>query len=95
MAVVPERAPSLPSFDDFVPPNRAFEGQLLEAMRAVRRGDFSVRLPASEPGMAGHLAEAFNDMVELNHRVELEVRRIRRIVGQAGRSRERASIEGF
>ncbi len=95
MAVVPERATSLASLTDLVGSNHAFESQLLDALQAVRRGDFSVRLPTNEGGTWGKLAEAFNDIAELNHRIELELRRVRRVVGQAGRIRERASVEGL
>ena len=40
--------------------------QLLAALRAVRKGDFSVRLPLDLEGIAGEIGEAFNDVVELN-----------------------------
>ena len=40
------------------------ERQLLAALRAVRKGDFSVRLPSDRTGIAGEIAEAFNDIVD-------------------------------
>ena len=43
------------------------------ALRAVRKGDFSVRLPRNRIGLAGELAEAFNDVVELNQRTAKEL----------------------
>jgi len=46
--------------------------QLLAALRAFRRGDFSVRLPSDLTGLDGELAEAFNDVVELNDRMSRE-----------------------
>ena len=46
--------------------------ELLAALRAFRRGDFSVRLPRGMTGVAGELAEAFNDVVELNDRMTKE-----------------------
>ena len=45
--------------------NDANEGQMLAAMNALRDGDLSFRLPEA-PGTAGEIAEAFNDVVELN-----------------------------
>ena len=68
------------------------EEALLHALRAVRRGDFGVRLPAGRAGMAGEIAEAFNDIVDLNQRTSTELRRIGRVVGRDGRFGDRASI---
>jgi signal transduction histidine kinase/HAMP domain-containing protein len=58
----------------------------------MRRGDFGVRLPLDQPGIASEIAEAFNDVVELNERTARELRRVRRIVGRQGRMVERAAI---
>ena len=37
--------------------------ELLRALRATRDGDLSVRLPGGQAGVAGEIAEAFNDLV--------------------------------
>ncbi len=66
--------------------------QLLAALRAVRKGDFSVRLPLDQMGIAGEIAEAFNDVVELNQRTAKELYRISRVVGRDGRIGQRASL---
>ena len=42
---------------------------ILAAMQAVRRGDFSVQLPAHWDGIEGKLAEAFNDIALANRRL--------------------------
>ncbi|HEV8516417.1 MAG TPA: HAMP domain-containing protein, partial [Candidatus Limnocylindrales bacterium] len=63
-----------------------------QALRSVRRGDFRVRLPSGQAGIAGEIGEAFNDIVELNQRTSLELRRATRIVGRDGRVGQRASI---
>jgi hypothetical protein len=65
---------------------------ILRALRALRNGDFRTRLPEGEPGLAGSVAEAFNDIVELNQRTTDELRRVSRAVGREGRIRHRASI---
>ena len=57
-------------------PGGSFEADLLSALRAVRRGDFSVRLPNGQTGISGEIAEAFNDVVELNEGLTGELRRI-------------------
>jgi HAMP domain-containing protein len=65
---------------------------LLDALRALRSGDFGVRLPVGQPGIDGAVAETFNDIVELNQRMAQELRRISRAVGREGRIRHRVSI---
>ena len=60
----------------------ALLGELAEALRRVGRGDLKVRLPR-RAGMAGEVADAFNEVVSLQERQNLDVRRISRIVGRA------------
>src|SRR4051812_22683868 len=67
-------------------------GELLVALRAFRRGDFSVRLPRSRGGLAGELAEAFNDVVELNDRMTKEFERLGETVGRQGKINQRAKL---
>src|SRR6195256_5541001 len=43
--------------------------KLLAALRGVRAGDFGVRLPLDWIGLPGNIAEAFNEVVELNQRL--------------------------
>jgi signal transduction histidine kinase len=40
-------------------------GELLKALRAFKRGDFSVRMPLNLTGIDGEIAQAFNDVIEL------------------------------
>ena len=42
---------------------------LLTALNLLKRGDSSVRLPSEWTGLSGKVAEAFNDLVELNERI--------------------------
>jgi len=72
--------------------NPVAQRQLLAALRAVRKGDFTVRLPLDQDGIAGEIAEAFNDLVELNQRTARELNRISRVVGRDGRIGQRASL---
>src|SRR6267142_772129 len=39
-------------------------GELLKALRAFKRGDFSVRMPLNLTGIDGEIAQTFNDVVE-------------------------------
>ena len=74
---------------------RGLDGhQLLSALRAFRRGDFSVRLPTDLSGLDGELAEAFNDAVDLNDRISKEFERLRDVVGRQGKINQRAQLPG-
>jgi HAMP domain-containing protein/signal transduction histidine kinase/CheY-like chemotaxis protein len=66
--------------------------QLLVALVAFKRGDFSARLPDDWTGVAGKIADTFNDVVATNQRMTQELERIRRVVGKEGRITQRASL---
>ncbi len=68
--------------------------QLLAALRAFRRGDFSVRLPTDLSGLDGELAEAFNDAVNLNDQMSKEFERLGDVVGKQGKINHRARLPG-
>ncbi|MFA6209023.1 MAG: HAMP domain-containing protein [Candidatus Obscuribacterales bacterium] len=65
---------------------------LLKALRGVKRGDFSTRMPLDATGVSGEVAEAFNDVVELNERLLNELQRIGNIVGREGKITHRAQL---
>jgi HAMP domain-containing protein/signal transduction histidine kinase/DNA-binding response OmpR family regulator len=65
---------------------------LLNAMNALKRGDFSVRLPSDWTGVAGKVADAFNDVIELNEHMARELERLGRVVGKEGKLTQRASL---
>jgi len=67
---------------------------LLAALRAFRRGDFSVRLPKGLAGVSGEIAEAFNEVVELNDRMTKEFDRLGETVGRQGKINHRAKLPG-
>ena len=66
--------------------------QLLAALVAFKRGDFSTRLPDDWAGVAGKIADTFNDVVATNQRLSRELERIGRVVGKWGRITQRASL---
>ena len=66
--------------------------QLLAALTAFKRGDFSAQLPDDCTGIAGKVADTFNDVIRINQRVTQELARIGRVVGKEGRIRQRASL---
>jgi HAMP domain-containing protein/signal transduction histidine kinase/CheY-like chemotaxis protein len=66
--------------------------QLLAALKAFRRGDFSVRLPRDLTGVDGEIADAFNDVVEMNDRMTKEFERLGDVVGKQGKISQRARL---
>src|SRR5947208_1961219 len=66
--------------------------RLLAALTAFKRGDFSVRLPDGWTGVAGKIADTFNDIIRTNERMTQELERIGREVGKKGRIAQRASL---
>ena len=66
--------------------------ELLTGLMGLKRGDFSVRLPIEWTGIAGKIAESFNDVVELNQRMARELDRLSRVVGKEGKINKRASL---
>jgi HAMP domain-containing protein/signal transduction histidine kinase len=66
--------------------------QLLAALLAFKRGDFSVDLPGHWTGVAGKIADTFNEVIQINRRLTEELARIARVVGKEGRIRQRASL---
>jgi len=59
--------------------------ELLKALSAFKRGDFKVRLSRGWTGIDGRIAEAFNDVIEINQRMAGELARIGRVVGRDGK----------
>src|SRR5467141_3286191 len=67
-------------------------GALLKALRALRKGEFSVRLPMDLVGIEGEIAQAFNDVVEMNELIAEEFARIGNEVGKEGKTGQRAKL---
>ncbi len=67
--------------------------KLLRALQAVRDGDFSVRLPSDRVGIAGKVADAFNEIVASNQRLAREMERAGQLIGKDGKTRHRVTID--
>jgi hypothetical protein len=67
---------------------------LLIVLTAVRKGDFSVRMPVSKTGVAGKIADTLNEIVELNQEMAREFERVSLAVGKEGRITQRAHLSG-
>jgi len=57
--------------------------KLLRALQAVRDGDFSVRMAGDQVGLAGKVADTFNEIVDSNQKLALELEHAGQIVGSA------------
>src|SRR5215212_10691825 len=69
-------------------------GELLKSLRAFKRGDFSVRMPLNLTGVDGEIAQAFNDVVEMEETKAAEIARVAEQVGKDGQIQQRVSIPG-
>ncbi len=65
---------------------------LLNTLIAFKRGDFSVRMPVDQTDLEGKIADALNDVLEINQKMVSEFERISRAVGKDGKITQRASI---
>src|SRR4051812_16436086 len=68
--------------------------QLLDAIIAWKKGDFSARLPANWTGVAGKIADTLNEVIGLNERMAGELQRVSVAVGKEGKISHRASLGG-
>ncbi|NDF12988.1 MAG: hybrid sensor histidine kinase/response regulator, partial [Proteobacteria bacterium] len=72
--------------------------ELLQALTALKKGRKGVRLPVEWTGVAGKVADAFNEVVEINERMAGELGRLSKLVGKDGKLSQRLSVgdvEGF
>ncbi|HXE64616.1 MAG TPA: HAMP domain-containing protein [Bryobacteraceae bacterium] len=65
---------------------------LLKTLVAFRKGNFRARMPVDLVGVDGKIADALNDILDLNQRMVNEFDRISRTVGKEGKITHRASI---
>jgi HAMP domain-containing protein/CheY-like chemotaxis protein/signal transduction histidine kinase len=63
---------------------------ILASLQTLRDGDFSVRLPGSWVGLAGKIADTFNDIAAADQEMARELKRLGQVVGKQGKTRERA-----
>jgi HAMP domain-containing protein len=66
--------------------------QLLHGLQALRIGDFTVRLPRDQIGLAGKIADTFNDIAAANQRMAQQLEQVGRAVGREGRTKQRVKF---
>jgi CheY-like chemotaxis protein/signal transduction histidine kinase/HAMP domain-containing protein len=65
---------------------------LLAALTALKKGDFTARMPSDWTGMAGKIADTVNEILETKEDIAKEISNVSRVVGREGRLSERARI---
>src|SRR4026209_413566 len=89
--VTPKKRAGKP--DDDSPGGSPLELQnLLQALRAMRAGDFSVRMTGEEDGLLGKIADTFNEIVAANQRMAEQIERVGQMVGREGQTRHRVKF---
>jgi HAMP domain-containing protein/CheY-like chemotaxis protein/signal transduction histidine kinase len=71
-----------------------FAKHLLQALIALRDGNFEVRLPSDLTGVSGKIADAFNDIAAVTDRRARETARVSRAVGKEGKLKQRMNVPG-
>src|SRR5437016_13014174 len=66
--------------------------QVLAALMELKKGQFGVRLPVAWTGIAGKVADSFNEVTEMMSRSTVELSRISRVVGKEGKIQERLTM---
>jgi len=66
---------------------------LLQALQAMRAGDFSVRLTGDHLGIEGKIADTFNEIAAANQRMAQQLERVGQVVGREGKTRQRVRFD--
>src|ERR1700726_3606227 len=84
--------PALQLIEEPAVPKNSEMAVLLYALTALKKGQPGVRLPAEWTDVAGKVADAFNEIVEMNEQLAAELARLRTSVGREGKLSQRLSL---
>ncbi|MCD9021775.1 HAMP domain-containing protein [Cohnella silvisoli] len=59
-------------------------GELLNALMALKRGDFKFRMAYDHTGIAGKVADTFNEIMDMHESLAYEVQAVSKVVGKEG-----------
>ncbi|WP_132526194.1 HAMP domain-containing protein [Rhizobium sp. BK376] len=62
---------------------------LLDALLAMKRGDFSVRMRSDLTGVTGKIADTFNEIIAANQKIASQLENVGQVVGRDGRTSTR------
>jgi HAMP domain-containing protein len=65
---------------------------ILKALRRLKRGDFTARMPLDLTGVDGEIAEAFNSVADLDELLVSELQKLGTVVGREGKITYRATL---
>jgi HAMP domain-containing protein/CheY-like chemotaxis protein/signal transduction histidine kinase len=65
---------------------------LLATLMALKKGDFSARMPSDWTGMSGKIADTLNEIIETKEKMVHVVTDVSRVVGREGRLTQRAQV---
>ncbi len=68
---------------------------LLSVLADVKAGDFTARMPLDWTGVAGKVADGFNDVIIANQALGRELARVSRVVGEQGELSQRVVLGGW
>src|SRR5438309_1803591 len=66
--------------------------ELLQALQAMKTGDFSVRMAGDSVGIEGKIADTFNEIVTANQRMAKQLERVGQVVGREGKTKQRVKF---
>ncbi|RSZ60193.1 response regulator [Massilia atriviolacea] len=65
---------------------------LLSTLMALKKGDFTARMPSDWSGISGKIADTLNDIIETKEKMVQAVTDVSRVVGAEGKLAQRASV---
>ena len=65
---------------------------LLKVLLAIKKGEFSARMPVDLTGIEGKIADTLNEIIEINDKVSRGISRASELVGREGKLTERVSV---
>jgi CheY-like chemotaxis protein/HAMP domain-containing protein len=68
---------------------------LLSVLAKVKGGDFTARMPLEWTGLAGKVADGFNDVIMSNQALGAELARVSEVVGKQGQLSQRVVLGGW
>ncbi|TFW34847.1 response regulator [Massilia horti] len=67
---------------------------LLATLMALKKGDFTARMPSDWTGVSGKIADTLNEIIETKQAIVEAVTEVSRVVGREGHLTQRAQVSG-
>ncbi|MDG0793708.1 hypothetical protein OMP38_24910 [Cohnella ginsengisoli] len=68
-------------------------GELLNALMAWKKGNFAYRMPYHYTGVAGKVADTFNEIMDIQESMVHEIQQLARVVGKDGNLSRRFALQ--